>query len=267
VRIEAHESKRLERLCRYLTRPVLSDERIQVNAAGQVQLELKAPWRDGTTHLVMSPLELMQRLAALVPRPRLHLTRYHGVLAPNAKLRARVVPQQPPAPGHAATEVAARAESEEVEPVRARSQRMGWALLLKRVFDIDMRRCPRCGGVQVKIIAVILERAVIGRILTHLEPQPPPRSRVAATARSKGQVGFAPISRLGSDPPLAPGQRGGVEHPIPVYNCYGSGAGMRSVPKEFSFRSASRSRLYPCLPHASHGRNAARVCDSERRSV
>jgi hypothetical protein len=58
----------------------------------------------------MSPLAFMQRLAALVPRPRLHLIRYHGVLAPNAKLRARVVPQQPPAPGHAATEVEARAE-------------------------------------------------------------------------------------------------------------------------------------------------------------
>ena len=47
------------------------------------------------------------------------------------------------------------------------------------LFDIDMRRCPRCGGVQVKIIAAILERAVIGKILTHLglDPQPPPRSK------------------------------------------------------------------------------------------
>ena len=51
--------------------------------------------RDGTTHLAMSPLEFMQRLAALVPRPRLHLIRFHGVLAPNAKLRALVVPQEP----------------------------------------------------------------------------------------------------------------------------------------------------------------------------
>ena len=101
------------------------------------------------------------------------------MLAPNAKLRARVVPQEPPALGHAATEVEARAECEEVEPVRARPQRMGWARLLKRVFDIDMQRCPRCGGGQVKIIAAIVERAVIGKILTHLglEPQPPPRSK------------------------------------------------------------------------------------------
>jgi len=66
--------------------------------AGQVVLKLKTPWRDGTTHLVMSPLEFMQRLAALVPRPRLHLIRFHGVLAPNAKLRELVVPQQPAAP-------------------------------------------------------------------------------------------------------------------------------------------------------------------------
>ncbi len=75
VRVEAHDRKRLEQLCRYITRPALSDERVQINAAGQVELKLKTPWRDGTTHLVMSPLEFMQRLAALVPRPRLHLIR------------------------------------------------------------------------------------------------------------------------------------------------------------------------------------------------
>ena len=60
---------------------------------GQVVLKLKIPWRDGTTHLVISPLDFMQRLAAMVPRPRLHLSRLHGVLAPNAKLRDLVVPQ------------------------------------------------------------------------------------------------------------------------------------------------------------------------------
>ena len=52
-----------------------ANERVRANAAEQVVLKLKTPWRDGTTHLVMSPLEFMQRLAALVPRPRLHLIR------------------------------------------------------------------------------------------------------------------------------------------------------------------------------------------------
>jgi hypothetical protein len=86
------------------------------------------PWRDGTTHLVMSPLEFMQRLAALVPRHRLHLIRFQGVLAPNAKLRALVVPQGPAQPAEA-TEAAAATEHE-AEPVQARPGRISWACLL-----------------------------------------------------------------------------------------------------------------------------------------
>jgi hypothetical protein len=178
VRVESHDRRRLEQLCRYITRPALSDERVQVNAAGQVELKLKTPWRDGTTHLVMSPLEFMQRLAALVPRPRLHLIRFHGVLAPNAKLRPLVVPQGPPAQAQAATEAAATTQCE-VDAVLARPHRISWARLLKRVFDIDMQHCPNCGAGELKIIAAILERQVIEKILTHLglDPQPPPRGR------------------------------------------------------------------------------------------
>ena len=56
VRVEAQDRKRLEQLCRYITRPALSHERVQLNAAGQVELKLKTPWRDGITHLVMSSL-------------------------------------------------------------------------------------------------------------------------------------------------------------------------------------------------------------------
>ena len=55
---------------------------MQINSAGQVVLKLKIAWPDATTHIVMSPLEFMQRLAALVPRPRLHLIRFHGALRP-----------------------------------------------------------------------------------------------------------------------------------------------------------------------------------------
>ena len=75
VRCAADDRQALEQLCRTITRPALANERVQTNTAGQVVLKLKTPWRDGTTHLVMSPLEFMQRLAALVPRPRLHLIR------------------------------------------------------------------------------------------------------------------------------------------------------------------------------------------------
>jgi hypothetical protein len=150
-----------------------------------VQLELKTPSRDGTTHLVLSPLEFMQRLAALVPRPRLHLIRYHGVLVPNARLRARVVPQGPAARGLAAGQAqpadAAGEIRGEAKPVQARAQPISWARLLERVFDIDLRRCPSCGAGELKIIAAILQRAAIGKILTHLglDPRPPPRGRAS----------------------------------------------------------------------------------------
>ena len=172
VRCDADERQRLEQLCRYITRPALANERVQINSAGQVVRKLKTPWRDGTTHIVMSPLEFMQRLAALVPRPRLHLIRFHGVLAPNAKLRAMVVPQGPEA---------ATGESELTATVsgcaHGRPARISWARLLKRVFDIDLERCPNCGG-QLKIIAAIVESAVIERILTHLglQARAPPRT-------------------------------------------------------------------------------------------
>jgi Putative transposase len=92
VRCEADQRGELELLCRDVTRLAIANERLSVNRAGQVVLKLKTAYRNGTTHIEMSPLEFMQRLAALVPRPRLHLTRFHGVLAPNAKLRSQVVP-------------------------------------------------------------------------------------------------------------------------------------------------------------------------------
>ena len=100
-------------------------------------------WRDGTSHIVMEPLEFMQRLAALVPRPRLHLIRFHGVLAPNAKLRSQVVPK----PTHDAAAHTCEHAQAHSAPVR-----MSWARLLKRVFDIDMERCE-CGG-NLKFVAI-----------------------------------------------------------------------------------------------------------------
>ena len=73
----------------------------------------------------------MQRLTALVPRPRLHLIRFHGVLAPNARLRAAIVPSPPDSTSDCVDEHA------HGEPARLR-----WARLFKRVFDIDIEHCP-----------------------------------------------------------------------------------------------------------------------------
>jgi hypothetical protein len=168
----ADDRQALEQLYRYITRPALAKERVQTNAAGQVVLKLKTAWRDGTTQLVMSPLEFMQRLAAQVPRPRLHLIRFHGVLAPNAKLRALVVPQEPEAPALETKPAECEANCAHHRPVR-----LIWARLLERVFDLDLEHCPNCGG-ELKVIAAILEAPVIEKMLTHLglQARTPPRS-------------------------------------------------------------------------------------------
>ena len=137
-------------LCRYITRPAIANERLKLNSTGDVVLRLKSPYRDGTTHIVMSPLEFMQRLAALVPRPRLNLIRFHGVLAPNAKLRPQIIPGRP-------ASVSDNLGEATHQPA---SVHMSWARLLKRVFNIDIQQCPHCGGT-LKIIAAIEDPTVI----------------------------------------------------------------------------------------------------------
>jgi hypothetical protein len=72
----------------------VASERLALTPSGQVRCTLKTPYRDGTTHIVLEPLDLMARLAALVPPPRMHLMRYHGVFAPHSELRAAVTPVQ-----------------------------------------------------------------------------------------------------------------------------------------------------------------------------
>jgi hypothetical protein len=142
----------------------VASERLALTASGQVRYTLKTPYRDGTTHIVLEPLDLMARLAALVPKPRMHLTRYHGVFAPHSQYRAAVTPAhrgrgapQPPASG-----------ANPVNPSTPRHVAMSWARRLKRVFSVEIENCTRCGG-KLKIIASIEEPQLIAKILTHLE--------------------------------------------------------------------------------------------------
>jgi hypothetical protein len=90
--IQPHQREKLERLCRYVSRPPMAVERLALTSRGQVLYQLKTAYRDGTTHIVLEPLDLMARLAALVPPPRMHLTRFHGVFAPHSQLRSAVTP-------------------------------------------------------------------------------------------------------------------------------------------------------------------------------
>jgi hypothetical protein len=89
VAVPAADRARLEQLCRYLLRPAVARDRLL--ADGRVVLTLKSAWTDGARQLLFEPLTLLEKLAALIPRPRINLVLYHGVLAPHCGWRARVV--------------------------------------------------------------------------------------------------------------------------------------------------------------------------------
>jgi hypothetical protein len=108
-----------------------------------------------------------------------------------------VVPQGPKVEEQA-TEAAAAGECAD-EVGQCRPHRIGWARLLKRVFDIDMPHCSNFGGGELKIIAAILGRPVIGRILTHLglDPQPPPRAPARESVEHCASSAALPHGRRG----------------------------------------------------------------------
>jgi len=126
----------------------VATERLTLLPSGSVRYALKTPYRDGTTHIVLEPLDLMARLAALVPPPRMHLIRYHGVFAPHSQLRAAVTP------AHRGPGASKESSSSDKPSSIPRHVAMNWARRLKRVFGIEIEGCARCGG-KLRIIASI----------------------------------------------------------------------------------------------------------------
>ena len=85
VNCEGHQKNKRERLCRYIARPAVAVPRLSLSSTGKVVYTLKTPYRDGTTQVAFDgaairTVDFIARLAALVPKPRVNLTRYHGVL-------------------------------------------------------------------------------------------------------------------------------------------------------------------------------------------
>jgi hypothetical protein len=110
----ANDRERLEHLVKYLARPPIANDRLTQLPDGRLALKFKQPWRDGTTHTVFTPHELIEKLIPLIPRPRAHVVRYHGILGPAAKERQGVVPRLSPVElgRSAGTDLAARNRSE-----------------------------------------------------------------------------------------------------------------------------------------------------------
>jgi hypothetical protein len=183
-------------------------ERLEPLADGRLPYRFKRAWRDGTTHIVMDPLELLEKLSALVPALRVHLTRYAGVLAPAAKWRRLIAPESSSAaiesaaqPDTAPTETATLAQAPTLPSARSShdaSQQPGpcrhgrnytWAELMRRVFAFDVLECPRCLG-RMKIVAAIHSPNAIRKILDclGLPSRAPPIAPAACTSSGPSGV-------------------------------------------------------------------------------
>jgi hypothetical protein len=130
VWVPPNNRARLEQLCRYLLRPPLAQDRLRLRPDGRVLVELKTVWRDGTFHFLFEPIEFLEKLAALIPRPR-------GEPAPlpwrprrpRARWRSPVVAYGRPAPDAALTRQARPAVPIHIWP---------WAALMRRALGLDV---------------------------------------------------------------------------------------------------------------------------------
>ena len=177
VCIEAQDRMRLERLIRYAARPAVATERLTALADGRLLYRLKRPWRDGTSAVIFEPQDFMSKLAVLVPAPRAHLTKYHGILGPAAAWRPLIIPTiiiinedfSAIGPIPAIAPHLSAIPNVEIEPAACKSpsprqRNYSWAELMKRVFLADVLQCERCGG-RMKILAAIHPPDTTAKIL------------------------------------------------------------------------------------------------------
>jgi hypothetical protein len=218
--VPALDRRGLERLCRYGLRSSFALSRLSPRDDGRLSYRLKRPWPDGRTELLLEPLDLLRRLAHLIPPARTHLVRYHGAFAPASPIRRAIRPRvlresgrccgrgrtskapssvgdadpaqtaqtaQVDAPGPAVDTTAAPPESatdlgrldpdllvmlqgqppDEADLLPVRQRRLDWSALLRRVYQIDVLRCPRCTG-RMTVLAAINDHGVAQKILCHL---------------------------------------------------------------------------------------------------
>lgn len=163
----ANESYKLRKLISYVSRPPLAHSRIGLQNSGDILYKLKSPFSDGTTHVLFSPIEFIEKLAALVPKPRAHLIRYAGVFSRHSNMRKFVVPHEIRARQVLTLPLGDKQEDSQVKTI-PNPKAISWAKLLKRTFDIDLSRCQICQGDNIKVIAAILEKQAIEKILSHL---------------------------------------------------------------------------------------------------
>ena len=201
VSIKAHDRAGLEKLCRYGLRSPIAQSRLSLTDDGLVRYKLKRPWPrpGGITCLTLQPTDFLRRLACLIPPPRTHQIRYHGVFSPSSPLRNRLPPpparvtqtEDPQAPQDKQPDDQPPVQTPDDDPDKpaSMSARIRWAQLIKRVFKKDLEACPHCGGHRV-LIAFITDAPVVHRILSHIGLPTEPPDIASARAPPQLDMGF-----------------------------------------------------------------------------
>ena len=187
--INALQRDRLHQLIEYIARGPISNERLEITAEGKVKLRLKTRWSDGTTHLLFTPGEFIEKLMALIPPRKSHLVRWGGVLAPNSPFRAAITLRPEVKKGFQFRD----------EQGPGKFKNYSWSKMLRQVFKIDVTKCESCGGDMVAL-AAIQDPDSIQRYLRHqgLDPDPP---TIAPARHRQGSFDFdqaAPAEPLGN---------------------------------------------------------------------
>ena len=190
LRTSAGQRRRLERLCRYIAKPALAQDRLLVSRDGRVIYRFRKAWRKAKQAVVMDPMTFLSRLAAQVPPSRFHMLSYYGVLAPAAPGRSEIVPGHGDALGSAGSGCVVSQQAE-VAGIQRRKRlgvtRMVWAELIKRVFLEDVLACP-CGG-RRRVLSMVFDSESIVRVLRNLGL--PCQRPIRASPRGvQGELGF-----------------------------------------------------------------------------
>lgn len=215
VTVAAQDRQGLIQLIRYALRPPIAPDRLSRLPDGRYRYRLRRPWyNNAATDIVFLPLALMRRLALLLPHPRQHILRYHGLFAPHATNRSKLAALMPTvATSENLTaervQAAQTDDAGQTAPVQAsRPSRIAWASLLRRVFQADLESCPKCAG-PLTLIALMTEHTVIQRFLNHLglptalpEPEPVRLAYLAAFDDAFTEAPTPPPPAARGPPPI-----------------------------------------------------------------
>jgi hypothetical protein len=197
-------------------RPPVAQDALELTPDGKVLLRLRRPWRDGTRAIRFEPSELLEKLAVVIPRPRINLLIYHGAFAPRGRCHSGpVVVEGAPSPVPADSSASLAPGAEATPAAYVRPPYFAWADLLRRVFEFDILACPDCGG-RLRLVAPLdTACGLLGEVGCAVRMSRVDRGAVVSREKILTHLGLPvdlPRPSAARTPEWLPGVRAGADH-------------------------------------------------------